>query len=253
MRDVLDHVLHRDQLVGLAHERVEARADFALTGVGDFVVMHFDDLAKLFEHLAHLAAQVLERVHRRHREIAALDAAAMAGVAAVERLVRRPRSFFRTDFIGDVAHVVAVTHRVEDEEFRLRAEERGVGDARRFQVRLGTLGDRTRIACVGLHRARLEHVALQDERLVRHERVDERRLRIGQQHHVRLVDALPAGDRRAVEHLAVFEQRLVDRARGIGDVMFLAEHVGKAQVDEFDGFVLDGLEDIGGSGHGGVR
>ena len=62
---------------------------------------------------------------------------------------------------------------------------------------------------------------------------------IRHQDHVGLVDALPAGDRRAVEHLAVVEEVLVDGARRNGHVLFLAVGVGETQVDELDFFFLD--------------
>ena len=81
--DVLHHVLHGDQLVGLLHQRVELDADLALAGVGHFVVMHFDHLAERLEHLAHVRAQVTERVDRADREVAALHARTVAGVVAV--------------------------------------------------------------------------------------------------------------------------------------------------------------------------
>ena len=89
----------------------------------------------------------LERVDRRHREVAALDARAMAGVAAVELLVRRPRAFFGVDLeAGGVHHVVLPAHGIEDEELRLRAEKGRVGDAGGLQVGLGALGRRTRVS-----------------------------------------------------------------------------------------------------------
>ena len=62
---------------------------------------------------------------------------------------------------------------------------------------------------------------------------------IRHQNHVRLIDALPAGDRRAVEHLAVLEKALVHQARRDGDVVFLANRVGKAEIDEFRVFFFD--------------
>jgi len=83
-------------------------------------------------------------------------------------------------------------------------------------------------------------------------RIDERRRGIGHQHHVRLVDALPAGDGRAIEHLAVLEGIGIQRMRREADVVLDAAHVGEAQVDEFDVFGLDGFEDFIG-GHGAAR
>jgi hypothetical protein len=76
------------------------------------------------------------------------------------------------------------------------------------------------------------------------ERIQERGARVGQQHHVGFVDALPAGDRRAVEHLAVFEQARFDDRLREGHVVLHAAHVGEAQVDEFDLVVLDEFFDV---------
>jgi len=42
VRDVLDDVLHRQEVVGLLGQRAEPGADLALAGIGDFVVVHFD-------------------------------------------------------------------------------------------------------------------------------------------------------------------------------------------------------------------
>ena len=82
-----------------------------------------------------------------------------------------------------------------------------------LEVGLGALGERARVALVALHVRRLDDVAAQVERGLLEERVDDRRRRIRHQDHVGLLDALPTGDRRAVEALAVFEEGLVDDAR----------------------------------------
>ena len=66
---------------------------------------------------------------------------------------------------------------------------------------------------------------------------------IGHQHHVGLVDRLPAGDGGAVEHRAVGEEVVIDQRQVEGDVLPLAARIGEAEVDEFDFLVLDQLED----------
>jgi hypothetical protein len=143
-----------------------------------------------------------------------------------------------------VAHLVRETDAVEDEELRLRAEERGVGDAAGLQVGLGALGHAARVARIGLHGRRVQDVAGQDQRRVGGERIDDRGRRVRQQDHVGFVDALPAADRGAVEHLAVLEQAGVDDRLREGHVVLDATHVGETQVDEFDLVVLDQLFDI---------
>ncbi len=59
------------------------------------------------------------------------------------------------------------------------------------------------------------------------------------QDHVRLVDALPAGNRRAVEHLAVLEQIVVDGVGRHGHVLFFAFRVRETKIDKLDLFLLD--------------
>src|SRR3546814_10995269 len=75
---------------------------------------------------------------------AALDAGAVAGGAAGVFARGVPVRLFRVDVEEGVAHLVGVAHRVEDEELRLRAEERLLGDAAGLEERLGALGDAAR-------------------------------------------------------------------------------------------------------------
>jgi hypothetical protein len=63
--------------------------------------------------------------------------------------------------------------------------------------------------------------------------------RVRHQDHVGLVDALPAGDRRAVEHLAVDEELLVDVLGRHRDVLFLAARIGEPKVGVLDLLLLD--------------
>ena len=81
-------------------------------------------------------------------------------------------------------------------------------------------------------------------RLFREERVHVGRVRVGHQLHVGLVDGLPAGDRRTVEHEALIQEILVDLVRQNRHVLQLAARIGKADVDVFDVLVLDRLQDV---------
>ena len=139
VRDVVHRVLQHLHFVGLAHQRVGVDADFALAGGGDFVVVHFDLHAQLFERQAHGRAQVLERIDRRHREVAALHAGTVRLVAFLVVLARAPRRFDRIDLEERALHGRAVAHVVEDEEFVLRAEQRAVADAGGLEVGLARL------------------------------------------------------------------------------------------------------------------
>ncbi len=106
-------------------------------------------------------------------------------------------------------------------------------------MRLGALGERARIALIALHGHRFDDIATQVDRGLFIEGVDHRGRRIRHQDHVRLIDALPAGDGRAVEHLAVLKKTLIHQARRNGDVLFLTNRVSKAEIGEFSLFFLD--------------
>jgi hypothetical protein len=172
----------------------------------------------------------VQRVDRRYGEVAALDARAVPDVAVLEGVLGYPGRLLGVDRIAGAGHVGMPLDVVKDEELGLRSEERRVTDARGLEVLLGAQGHGARIALVALHRGRLDDVAAQDHGRVVGERVQHRGAVIGHEDHVRLVDALPAGDGGAVEHLAAVEEVLVDLARGNGDVLFLAAAVGEAQV-----------------------
>ena len=62
-------------------------------------------------------------------------------------------------------------------------------------------------------------------------------------------DALPAGDRGAVEGVSFLERVFADRARMRGHVLHLALGVGEAEIDELDVLVLDHLQDIASALH----
>ena len=104
------------------------------------------------------------------------------------------------------------------------------GAARR-EMGLGPLGDRTRAALVAQPGGRLGDVADQDQAGLRAERVEHGGGEVGLEQHVGLADVAPAGERRAVEHPTVLEQRLVHRPGGDPDVLPLAAQVGEPEID----------------------
>ncbi len=192
--DVVDHVLEYQQLVGLAGQAVEAGADLALPGGRHLVVMDFGDDAHLLQRQAHGRADVLQAVYRGHREVAALDAWAMAEVAAGVGLLRVPACLRGIDTVERPVDTASPLHVVEDEELRLRAEIGGIGDPGRFQIRLGAARQRARVASVALQGVGLDHIATQIERGLLVEGVDHRRVGVRHQYHVGVVDAFPAAD-----------------------------------------------------------
>ncbi|VXB37347.1 conserved hypothetical protein [Massilia sp. 9I] len=238
---VPDHVLQVLGPVGALDQGREFGAEFILAGAGHFVVVHFDRDAHRFEDQRHFRTHVLEAVDRRDREVAALDGRTVAAVAAFDFLVGRPGCFLRVDLDEAARHVDLPADRVEDEEFRFRAEVGGVAQAGRLQVGFGALGDRARVAVVALAVRRFDHVALHEQRGLFHERVEVGGVRVRQQQHVGGFDALPAGDRRTVEGVARFELVFVEVRHGDGHVLLLAAGVREAQVNELHFVVFDEL------------
>ena len=135
-------------------------------------------------------------------------------------------------------------HVVEDEELGFGAEHDGVAHAGLLHVGFGALGDGARIALVHLAGGGLEHVAEHRHRGLGEERVDVGAGRIGHQRHVGGFDALPAGDRGAVEGIAVGEHGFVDARAVRRDVLHLALGVGEAKVKELDVLVLHHLQHV---------
>ena len=181
-------------------------------------------------------------VDRRYREVAALHARAMALVAGLDVGVGVPGSLLGEDLEHRAGDVGLELHFVEDEELRLRADEHGVADAGGLQVLLGALGDVARVALVALHGARLDDVADQDQGRLFGERIEDGGAVVRHQDHVGGFDAFPAGDGGAVEHLAGFEELIVQRvASRHGDVLLLALGIGEAQVYPLHVMVFDQL------------
>ena len=247
VRHVLQGVLENLHFVGFLGQRIRRHIDFALSGGGHFVVMYFELQTHFFAGHGHGSANVLLRVDGRHREVAALDGRPMTLVAVFVVLARIPGAFVGVHFVGAAVHARADGDLVENEEFVFRAEQRGVGDSGGFEIGLGALCQGARVALVALHGHRFDDVAAQVDRGFFVEGIDDGGGGVRHQNHVRLIDALPAGDGRTVEHLAVLEKALVHQARRNGDVVFLANRVGKAEIGELRFFFLDQFQNIGGS------
>ncbi len=232
--DVLDHILHDLRPVGTLHQSGEFGADFALAGVGHFVVMHFDRHAHLFEQQAHFRADVLQTVNRGHREIAALHRRAVAHIAAFHLVAGGPGGFVGVDLDEAARHVHIPADLVENEKLGFRTEIGGIADARCFQISLGLFGDGARIAVVGFAITGFEHIAAQQQRGFFVERVDIGGVRVGHEQHVRGFDALPASDGRAVEGVTIGELAFIEMRDRHRDVLLFAAGVGETEIHEFD-------------------
>jgi hypothetical protein len=248
MGDLLDGVLVDLDVVGGLDDRRELDAELVLGG-RHFVVVLLDRHAHRGHGREHLAADVLRAVHRRHREVALLEPDVVAVIAAVVFGVVVGGELGGVHAEADVVGRVRIAHVVEDEEFGLGAEIDAVAQTGRLHVRLGLLCRGARIAVIGLIGQRLENVAVDGQRGRPEERIDIGRVRIWHEHHVGLVDRLPAGDRGAVEHHAFFEGIGLDGRLVHGDVLQLAARIGEAQVDVLEVLVLDLLEEVVPGGH----
>jgi len=120
-------------------------------------------------------------------------------------LAKRAEAYMRASGLGDTAYFgpepeffifdsVRWGNEMGGAFFEIEAEEAGVAQAGCAHVGLGPLGQRTRVALVGLAVAGLDHVAGQDQGRLFKERVDVGRVGIGHEQHVRGFNALPTGD-----------------------------------------------------------
>ena len=128
-------------------------------------------------------------------KVASLDARAVPLVAVFVVLSRVPGPLVRVHLVGAAVHARTDVHLIEDEEFIFRTEERRIGNAGGLEVGLGTLRQGARITLIALHRHRLDDVAAQVDGRFLVERINDGGGRVGHQDHVRLVDALPTGNR----------------------------------------------------------
>ncbi len=207
---VLRDVLVEHDLVGHAQQGVEAHVDLGLPGGAHLVVVHLDLDARPGHLEDHLAAQVLVVVGGRDREVALLVAGLVAEVATALLGARVPRALDRVDEVVGGELVLVEADRVEDVELALRTPVRALRDAAAPQVRLGLAGDVARVAGVGLAGHRVADKAVEDQRGVLRERVEDRGGGVGEQEHVRLLDLLEATDRGAVEPEPLLERVLVE-------------------------------------------
>ncbi len=139
----------------------------------------------------------------------------------------------------------AIPNIVEDVELRFGSKERRVGDTRRCQVLLGLLRHLTRVFGIDLSGARIVDIENHDERALTSEWVDVCGADIGNQLHIRFVNACEASDRGAVEELPRREEVLIDCGRGNVEVLLNTRKIRETDVDELDVRFLDESEDFG--------
>ncbi len=168
----------------------------------------------------------------------------MAGVAHLVFGVGVPRGVGGVDLEGHLVGLHGEAHVVEEEEFRLGAVVGDIADAGGLEVGFGLLGGAARVALIRFAGVGLDHGAMNAEGLLGVERVDIGRGGVDHEFHVGRFDRLPPRDGGAVEHEAFLKEVFVDEVGVDGDVLEFAAHVGKADIDIGDVFVLDHLENV---------
>ena len=214
--DLLDDEPVRHRLVGHRERVVVAHVDLVLRR-RHLVVVVLDLDPDRLERLDRVVAHLGRRVLRGHREVAAL----------VERLVPLSSSKRKYSSSGPTLNVSKpeLPHALER--------------AREDVARVALVGRAVRLDDVADHAADLgaELVAV----LVDGPRHHLERRRVGDRDHVRLLDPVEAGDRRAVEAHAVVERALHLGGRDREGLEMTLE-VGEPEEDVLDALVLDPLQ-----------
>ena len=246
---VPDRVLHDLQPVGALHKRGKTRTDFTLAGSTHFVVVHFTGNPLLFKQRHHFGANVGERINRRNREVTALKRSAVAKVTAFVFNLACPRTFFGENLEKGVLGFVGKRHAVKNEELGFGTKESLVTDAGALEIIFGTACKRTGITRIALAGIGLENIASQNESVLFTERIHAGRFRVGHQNHVARFNAFPAGHRRAVKGLSVFESVFGELMGRHGHVLFFAAGIGQTIINELDIVVFNHLQNVCGRGH----
>ena len=161
-----------------------------------------------------------------------------------------PGPLDRVDVVERLVPALVEPDVVEDEELQLGGEQAGVGQAGAPHVADGLAGDVPGVAGVVLLGDRVLDVADHRQGRLRRERVDQRRLGLGDDQQVGLVDRPPADDARAVEADPLLERLL---GQGVGrdrEVLPDAGEVHETEVDRRDLALPDLRQDLFGCHRG---
>src|SRR3990167_3881267 len=128
-------------------------------------------------------------------------------VAQVRVLVpsRIPYALDRIHEVITTVRGLVVSYFVENKEFELRSEKRGIPDAGALEIGRGLLRYVARVAGIRLACYRVYDIADYRQGRVRHKRVDSGRLRIGYDKHVACMYRLPSPDARSAESETVIK------------------------------------------------
>ena len=206
------------ELIGHLDQRLEPHVDFRLAGRGDLVMVRLDDDPDLSHLVDHLAAQVVESVSRAYGKIASLEARLVAEIRLLDAR-RVPRAFDRVNLVVAAVLVLLVADLIEDEELRFGPDEAGVGNPQLLQVRLGFARDVARVPRKLLPGDGIDDVGDHAHRRLRKERLETCRGGVRDSHHVGLVNAHPAANRRAVEPEALLEGAFIKHVHREGAML----------------------------------
>ena len=187
----------------------------------------------------HLASQVVVGVGWADGKVASLEAWLVAKVRLLDAR-RVPRAFPRVNLVVAPVLVLLVADLIEDEELRLGPDEAGVGNPRLLQVLLGFARDMARVPRELLPGDRIDHVGDHAHRRLGKKRIDASGGGVRHGHHVGLVDAHPAANRRAVEPETLLEGAFIQYVHRKRAMLPAPEHVDELQVDHL-GLVLLGV------------
>ena len=197
---------------------------------GDLVVVGGGGDPAFGHPLGHLGPEVGQAVRGRAGEVAQARARLVAQIRPLGPATV-PGSLGGVDVVIGLVAVLVEADIVEDEEFELRGEPTGVGQAGRLHVADGLAGDVPGVAGVILLGDRVLDVADHRQGRAGGERVDQRRVRLGDDEQVGLVDRAPADDAGAVEADPLLEGFLGQGVRRDGEMLPDAGEIHEPEVD----------------------
>ena len=252
---VLNDVLEQLHIVCGVEKGIEAVVDFHLATVTNLVVGALQRESNTAQVAAHLVAEILVVVVRSNREISTLETGLVATVGStveVEFFAAVPPGFFRVNLVETGVHLGGVADAIEDVEFRLSTEVARVGNTGGNEVFFRFARNVTGVTAVGFAGAGVVDEEFHVEGLGLTEGVEAGAGQVGEERHVGFVNGGEAADGRAVKSEALFHSVHGEISSVNGEVLFHTRQVGEANIDEFDLFSLDVIDNFlrTGKSHG---
>ncbi len=243
--DVAHDVAVPLEFVSHGEHAIDSESDFTLASGSDLVVVDVCLDAHALKSCNHLGADVVEGIVGLNGEVSAFVTSFVAEVRTlITALV--PCAFFGVDGKERGVRFEVVTDFIKEEEFSFRTSVHGISDACTFDILHGFLSDVARVARVGLTSDGVKDVTDEAGGGVCAEWVHASSGEVGTHLHIGSVDGLPCADGATIKAEALFKEVFVDAVSGDGDVVPLAEHVGKFHVYKFALVVLDELDSFFG-------